>query len=153
MPDGRVEYTYCHMMGYPYWNGRILERSWTRPEDIAQLTRASHMSSLPYTPEELRRETELYMIHEEEKPLMVEEGIEEFLTHALDRFDIEWAYLFNGREWLCAKTRGRSGEITPLGPVRDMIRAHPGEGPVLPESPAEANGEGRVMPWGPAAPG
>ena len=67
LPDGRVEYAYCHMMGYPYWNGRILERSWTRPEDIAQLIRASHVSSLPYTPEELRRDTELYMIYEEEK--------------------------------------------------------------------------------------
>ena len=106
-PEGTIRSIYCHWDGYPAHNGEMLRRYYTESRKIAQLVELGSLSSLQENVFPVGKD------HSFEKP---QEGVCVFygrdrgesgqepqeyadIPSWIDDME-EYAYLWNGREWL-----------------------------------------------------
>ena len=119
LPDGSIRHVYCHSSGYPTSQGLVIQQHWQDPLEVAQLTELGSLSCLGTHLDDIMAHHRDHGDDPQDCPTLRSDGIEEFLSGAIDNDMIEFVYLLTPQGWLCANTRG--WEPTPLLPLDEAI--------------------------------
>lgn len=119
LPDGNVRYIYCHWDGYPENNGNILQEHYQAAYKIAQLIELGDLSSLG---------AEIGVKHNFDERVDAqtlaetrctfygrdrgEQNVEPQTGTADDMLENDYAYLWNGTEWMIKSQR--NNDFVPL---------------------------------------
>ena len=123
MPDGSVQHVYCHSSGYPTSQGIIIEQHWNNSRDVAALVELGDLSCLGTQLDDIMASARDYGEDPLECCPQTAEGIEEFLSQAMDNGSIEFAYLHTPAGWLCADTlQPGATPLLPLGEAIELYR-------------------------------
>lgn len=108
-PDGRIVSIYCHWDGYPEHNGEMLRRYYTTTDKVAELINLGSLSSLRpeigeqhdfnnhYEDKDPRNEWVVAYARDRGEELRVSTYND--IPSWIDDME-EYAYLWNGKEWL-----------------------------------------------------
>ena len=116
---GGLRFSDCHSSGYPTSQGVVIQQHWQDPQAVAQLIGLGSLSCLGTHLGDIMAHHRDYGDDPQYCRVLRADGIEEFLTGAIDDEMIEFAYLLTPQGWLCANTRG--WEPTPLTPLDEAI--------------------------------
>ena len=119
LPDGSIRHVYCHSSGHPTSQGVVIQQHWQDPHAVAQLIGLGSLSCLGTHLGDIMAHHRDYGDDPQYCRVLRSDGIEEFLTGAIDDEMIEFAYLLTPQGWLCANTKG--WETTPLTPLDEAI--------------------------------
>ena len=123
MPNGSVRYVYCHSSGYPTSQGVIIKKHWNDPRDVVALVELGDISCLGTHLDDIMASARDYGEDLLESRPQTAEGIEEFLSQAMDDGFIEFAYLHTPAGWLCADTvQPGATPLLPLGEAIELYR-------------------------------
>lgn len=131
-PDGRIVAVYCHWDGYPSYNGRILHNFYQEARKIAQLIGYGDISSLGAEFGEQHDFNERIDADEykdtrctfytrdrgEETSCNVFNDVPAWLEHYSWS---DYAYLWNGKEWLVHNTYTGKGEFPVFDRLVDVL--------------------------------
>jgi len=129
MEAGKIHSVYCHWDGYPEYNGRILQEHYQEARKIGQLIQLGDMSSLGA---ELGTKHDFGSAPEgvctfygrDRGEDDVDAGEFDNIDEWLESYDwSDYAYLWNGREWLVHSYVDRDSSRQPVfNRVEDMLR-------------------------------
>ena len=129
-PEGKIRSVYCHWDGYPAHNGEMLVRNYQQARKIAQLVEMGQISSLDEdvfpTPNsghsfDSPEEGVTVFYGRDRGETMV--GTQEFedIPSWIDNME-EYAYLWNGKEWLVNDHGERDANGFPIfNRVEDVV--------------------------------
>lgn len=97
--NGNVYFQYCHFDGYPEYNGRILQQSWTSYDDVVALVHSGELTSLGTTIANCERPSDA-----QSSPAHAQS-----LTRMRDDYchGVQYTYVFDtDNQWLAYTDRG-----------------------------------------------